>query len=185
MADHDPALAATQRARRKEEMIRVDHAGERGAVAIYAGQRAIFERGRSTHQIAAQTAEMEAGEKVHLQAFDSMIRDGKARPTALMPIWDAAGFALGAATALLGEKAAHACTEAVENVIEEHYAAQLAELGDSDPELSAQLTEFRNDELAHRDFARENGAAEAPAYPLLTGVIKLGCRTAIALSQKF
>jgi 3-demethoxyubiquinol 3-hydroxylase len=179
-----PAHSNAAQARRKEEIIRVDHAGERGAVAIYAGQRAIFGRSGRTAQIAAQTAEMEAGEKIHLQAFDEMIRGGKARPTALMPLWDVAGFALGAATALLGEKAAHACTEAVENVIEEHYAAQLKELGDSDPDLSAKISKFRDDELAHRDFAQAQGAAEAPVYTLLTGIIKFGCRTAIALSQK-
>ncbi len=171
-------------ARRREEMIRVDHAGERGAVAIYAGQRAIFGRAAATSAIAAKTGEMEDGEKAHLETFDAMIRKGDARPTLMTPLWDAAGFALGAATALLGEKAAHACTEAVETVIEDHYNSQLAELGDRDPALSATIRQFRDDEVAHRDYAKAHGASEAPAYPLLSAFIRFGCRAAIAISQK-
>jgi len=171
-------------ARRRAEMIRVDHAGERGAVAIYAGQRAIFGRASATQTIAAKTAEMEDGEKEHLKSFEAMIRLGEARPTLMTPLWDAAGFALGAATALLGEKAAHACTEAVETVIEDHYNSQLTELGDRDPALSDKIRRFRDEEIAHRDYAQANGAAAAPAYSLLTAFIKFGCRTAIALSQK-
>ena len=174
----------TDFARRRAEMIRVDHAGERGAVAIYAGQRAIFGRAAATQTIAAKTSEMEDGEKEHLKAFETMIREGEARPTLMTPLWDAAGFALGAATALLGEKAAHACTEAVETVIEDHYNAQLAELGDQDPKLSETIRQFRDEEVTHRTYAQAHGAAEAPAYPLLTAVIKLGCRAAIAISQK-
>ena len=171
-------------ARRRAEMIRVDHAGERGAVAIYAGQRAIFGRAAATQTIAAKTGEMEDGEKEHLKTFEAMIRQGEARPTLMTPLWDAAGFALGAATALLGEKAAHACTEAVETVIEDHYNAQLTELGDRDPQLSDTIRQFRDEEVAHRDYAQAHGAADAPAYPLLTAFIKLGCRAAIAISQK-
>ena len=171
-------------ARRREEMIRVDHAGERGAVAIYAGQRAIFGRASATGAIARKTAEMEDGEKLHLEKFEAMIRAGEARPTLMTPLWDAAGFALGAATALLGEKAAHACTEAVETVIEAHYNAQLAELGDRDPALSASIRQFRDEEVEHRDYAQANGASEAPAYPVLSAFIRFGCRAAIAISQK-
>ena len=106
------------------------------------------------------------------------------RPTAFAPLWRLAGFALGASTALMGEKAAHACTEAVESVIEQHYAGQIAELETRNPDLAAELVKFRNDELAHRDEAVAHGAREAPAYPLLSAVIRAGCRTAIKISEK-
>jgi ubiquinone biosynthesis monooxygenase Coq7 len=102
----------------------------------------------------------------------------------LAPLWRAAGFGLGAATALISESAAHACTEAVETVIEAHYAAQVAELADREPTLAAELSRFRDDELAHRDIAIAEGAREAPAYPLLTAVVRAGCRAAIAVAQK-
>ena len=120
--------------RRREEMIRVDHAGEFGAVQIYRGQRAVFGWVPAKAQTSALLAEMEAGEQVHLKTFDDMVRARGVRPTALAPVWRLAGFALGAATALMGEKAAHACTAAVEEVIEQHYADQADELGDDDPE---------------------------------------------------
>jgi ubiquinone biosynthesis monooxygenase Coq7 len=126
-------------AARLAEILRVDHAGELGAVHIYRGQR---------------------------------------------PLWRLAGFTLGAGTALLGEKAAHACTEAVETVIGDHYARQVAELADRDPELAAELSGFRDEELAHRDLAVEEGAREAPGYPLLAAAIRLGCRAAIRISEK-
>ncbi|HEY9217352.1 MAG TPA: demethoxyubiquinone hydroxylase family protein, partial [Phenylobacterium sp.] len=100
------------------------------------------------------------------------------------PLWRLAGFAVGAGTALLGEKAAHACTEAVETVIEEHYAGQIAELEGRDPDLAAELAKFRDEELAHRDLAVDEGAREAPGYGLLSAVIRTGCRTAIKLSEK-
>jgi ubiquinone biosynthesis monooxygenase Coq7 len=102
----------------------------------------------------------------------------------MSPVWRAAAFALGAGTALLGEKAAHACTEAVESVIEEHYAGQIAELEARDPALAAELNQFRDDELHHKDIAIEEGAREAPGYPLLSAVIKAGCRAAIKISEK-
>ena len=106
------------------------------------------------------------------------------RPTALAPVWRAAAFALGAGTALMGDKAAHACTEAVENVIEQHYAHQIAELSVRDPALAAELSSFRDEELAHRDQAVEEGARQAPAYALLSAVIGAGCRAAIKSSEK-
>jgi ubiquinone biosynthesis monooxygenase Coq7 len=106
------------------------------------------------------------------------------RPTALQPVWNVAGFALGAATALLSEKAAMACTDAVETEIDRHYSQQLAELGDSDPELAADIAEFQAEELQHRDTARAHGAAEAIGYPLLTAAIRAGCRLAIGLSKR-
>jgi 3-demethoxyubiquinol 3-hydroxylase len=106
------------------------------------------------------------------------------RPTAMAPLWRLAGFALGAGTALMGDAAAHACTEAVENVIEQHYAGQIEELATRDPELAAELSKFRDEELAHRDTAVQEGARDAPAYALLSAVMGAGCRAAIKISEK-
>lgn len=169
---------------RREEMLRVDHAGEFGAVNIYRGQLAVFERQHGKERIVGQLKEMAGQEQEHLDAFDHMLTAGSIRPTAMSPVWNAAGFALGVGTALLGEKAAHACTEAVETVIEGHYADQIAELAQRDPDLAAELTKFRDEELAHRDQAVEEGAREAPGYRLLSAVIGAGCRAAIKISEK-
>ena len=170
---------------RLSEILRVDHAGELGAVWIYRGQRAVFAAGAGHEGVAAQLAEMEAHEAVHLEAFDKFLIDRHVRPTLLAPMWRIAGFALGAATALMGEKAAHACTEAVETVIERHYAGQIEELEGREPALAGDLARFRDDELAHRDKAVEEGARQAPGYPLLAGLIRAGCRAAIAAAEKF
>jgi 3-demethoxyubiquinol 3-hydroxylase len=169
---------------RLAEILRVDHAGEVAAVAIYRGQRAVLNKARGKDRIAYQLQEMEGHEADHLRAFDRILIDRRVRPTLLAPLWRAAGFALGAGTALISESAAHACTEAVETVIEQHYAAQIAELGDREPAITGDLTRFRDDELAHRDLAVEEGAREAPAYPLLAAVIRAGCRVAIKVSEK-
>ena len=173
------ALAA-----RLAEILRVDHAGELGAVSIYRGQRAVLGQAPGRERIAAQLEEMEGHEAVHLARFDALLNERKVRPTALTPIWRLAGFALGAGTALLGEKAAHACTEAVETVIEDHYAGQVAELAEIEPELAAQLEQFRQEELAHRDLAVEEGAHEALGYPVLSAIVRAGCRAAIKISEK-
>ncbi|MBW0144289.1 demethoxyubiquinone hydroxylase family protein [Sphingomicrobium sp. B8] len=162
-------------------MIRVDHAGEFGATRIYAGQLAVL--GKSS-PAAHEIARMAAQEDRHLARFDRYIAERGVRPTALQPIWNVAGFALGAATALISEKAAMACTDAVETEIDKHYREQLEALGDHDPELAADITQFRAEELEHLDKAREHGAEEAPAYPLLTGMIRAGCRVAIELSKR-
>jgi ubiquinone biosynthesis monooxygenase Coq7 len=169
---------------RLAEILRVDHAGELGAVHIYRGQRAVFEAGRGREATSAALAEMEAHEQAHLDAFDTLLNKRRVRPTLLAPLWRAAGFALGAGTALMGEKAAHACTEAVETVIEEHYAGQIAELSRREPDLAAELSRFRDDELAHRDRAVAEGARETPAHGLLSAVIRAGCRLAIRVSEK-
>ncbi|PHR92565.1 MAG: demethoxyubiquinone hydroxylase family protein [Robiginitomaculum sp.] len=166
------------------EMLRVDHAGEYAAVAIYSAQAKVFSRSPKTRKIAAQLKDMCAEEQEHLDAFDILLREHNARPTALIPIWKLASTALGVTTALMGEKAAHACTEAVESVIEQHYAAQIEETKETDKELCARFTQFREDELRHRDFAVQEGAKDAPAYPVLSAFIKAGCRTAIRLSEK-
>jgi ubiquinone biosynthesis monooxygenase Coq7 len=170
--------------RRLSEILRVDHAGELGAVCIYQGQRAVFEQAAGHQQVSEAMAEMEAHEQVHLKRFDRLLTDNRVRPTLMAPLWRAAGFALGVGTALLGEKAAHACTEAVEDVIEAHYADQIEEVRERDPGLAAELTQFRDDELAHRDRAIEAGAHEAPGYTLLAGMIRLGCKAAIKISEK-
>lgn len=173
------ALAA-----RLAEILRVDQAGEMAAVAIYRGQRAVLGQASGHQRVAAQLAEMEAHEAEHLARFDALLTERRVRPTAMTPVWRLAAFALGAGTALLGDKAAHACTEAVETVIEAHYAGQVAELTELEPGLAAELAKFRDEELAHRDLAREEGAAQAPGYGLLSAVIRAGCRTAIKISEK-
>ncbi len=179
-----PRPGAHARRTRMAEILRVDHAGELGAVHIYRGQRAVLEAARGRERAAAQLADMEGHEAEHLSRFDALLNEHRVRPTLLAPVWRAAGFALGAGTALLGEKAAHACTEAVETVIEGHYAGQIAELEARDPELAAELTKFRDDELAHRDIALAEGAQDAPGYGLLSAVIRAGCRAAIKISEK-
>jgi ubiquinone biosynthesis monooxygenase Coq7 len=167
-----------------DEMIRVDHAGEYGAVQIYRGQLAVFEAMQGKERIASLLREMEKGEQEHLDTFDRLIADRDVRPTAMAPVWRLLGFGLGAATALMGEKAAHACTAAVEEVIEEHYAQQAKMLEKLDPELGAVVARYREDELNHRDTAILEGAKNAPAYGLLSEAIKFGCRTAIAVSKR-
>ena len=129
-------------------------------------------------------ARMARQEQRHLDRFDALMAERRVRPTALQPMWNVAGFALGAATALMSEEAAMACTDAVETEIDRHYGAQLDELGDSDPELAADIAEFRAEELEHRDTARDAGADEALGYPLLTAAIRAGCRLAIGLSKR-
>ena len=163
-----------------DAMIRVDHAGEYGAVRIYEGQLAVLKNRASADTI----RHMAAQEQRHLQSFDRLVNERKVRPTALEPVWRVAGFALGAATALMGEKAAFACTAAVEEAIDEHYAAQIEALGESDPEFKTMVEDFRADEAAHRQTALDNGAERAPGYRLLSQAIKAGCRAAIKLSEK-
>lgn len=167
-------------------MLRVDHAGEYGAVAIYRGQVAVLKRARRTRGTARELAAMERQEQDHLDAFDALLVERGVRPTALAPLWSAAGFALGAATALLGPRAAHACTEAVETVIEDHYGAQVEELAraDAEPVLREKFAAFRADEIAHKDAAIASGAREAAGYPLLSALIRAGCRAAIRISEK-
>jgi ubiquinone biosynthesis monooxygenase Coq7 len=166
-------------------MIRVDHAGEFGALRIYAGQLAVLGRDPKNSVSSDAIRKMEAQERRHFEVFDQMVKDRAVRPTALEPVWHVAGYALGAATALMGEKAAMACTVAVEDVIDEHYAKQMRRLDKrNDPELAETVHSFRRDEMAHRDEALAHGAESAPAYPWLTAAIRLGCRVAIRLSER-
>jgi ubiquinone biosynthesis monooxygenase Coq7 len=163
-----------------ERMIRVDHAGEYAAARIYAGQIAVLRRSAS----APALREMAAQEQEHLDAFAALVTQRRVRPTAMLPLWHLASFALGAATAALGERAAMACTVAVEETIDEHYAGQIAALDDNEADLRARIVKFREDELQHRDIALANGARQAPGYRLMTAVIKAGCRAAIAISER-
>jgi ubiquinone biosynthesis monooxygenase Coq7 len=165
-------------------MIRVDHAGEYGAVRIYEGQLAVLRRRAGSAHSIETIAHMAAQEQKHLKTFDALINARRVRPTVLEPVWRVAGFALGAATAAMGEKAAYACTAAVEEVIDGHYAGQIAALGDGDPALKATVAEFRAEEEAHRATALAQGAEQAPGYRLLSGAIKAGCRIAIKLSER-
>jgi ubiquinone biosynthesis monooxygenase Coq7 len=161
-------------------MIRVDQAGEYGATRIYAGQLAVIRRGRTAGAI----REMAEQEQRHLAQFDRLLAERRVRPTALSPLWHVAGYALGAATALLGEQAAMACTVAVEEVIDGHYARQAERLSHEDPELAEMIETARADELAHRDTALAHEAREAPAYELISAAIKTGARLAIWLSKR-
>ncbi|MBP7064445.1 demethoxyubiquinone hydroxylase family protein [Ferrovibrio sp.] len=169
-----------------DRILRVDHAGEYGAKRIYEGQLAVLKHAPSAPTI----RHMAEQERQHLAAFDRLLPQRRARPTLLGPLWHAAGFALGAATALLGEKAAMACTEAVEEVIDAHYTRQLETLeglaaeGKAEPELVALIEQFRAEEIEHRDIARAEGATEAPAYPALSQGVKAATRAAIWLSER-
>jgi ubiquinone biosynthesis monooxygenase Coq7 len=165
----------------RASMLRVDQAGEYGATRIYAGQLAVLRRNCPEAKLVARMA---AQEQRHLARFDALMAERRVRPTVLQPLWNVAGFALGAATALMSEQAALACTDAVETEIDKHYAQQLREIGDDDPELAGDIEEFQAEELEHRDTARAAGAQDAIGYPLLTGAIRAGCRVAIALSKR-
>nr|WP_298931712.1 demethoxyubiquinone hydroxylase family protein [uncultured Erythrobacter sp.] len=164
-------------------MIRVDQAGEFGATRIYEGQLAVM-GDRGPHS--AEIRHMAEQEEVHRAKFDALMAERGVRPTALHPFWSAAGYALGAGTALLGPKAAMACTAAVETEIDKHYSEQLDRLAEtgSEPELAEMIETFREEELEHRDAALANGAEQAPAYPLLSGAIRLGCKIAIKVSER-
>lgn len=165
----------------RDAMVRVDQAGEYGATRIYAGQLAVM----GDRTPAARTINgMANQEERHRAFFDAMIARRGVRPTALQPFWNVAGFALGAVTAAMGPAAAMACTAAVETEIDRHYKRQLEELGDGDPELSAAVSQFRDEELEHLDTALASGAETAPGYPVLSGLIRMGCRAAIALSKR-
>ncbi|MBB4265083.1 demethoxyubiquinone hydroxylase family protein [Roseospira visakhapatnamensis] len=178
-----PARLPGDRPRRQEvaRMIRVDHAGEYGAVRIYEGQIAVL--GNQTAN-AGVLRHMRDQEREHLATFERLVRERRVRPTAMTPVWHVMGFALGAGTALLGEKAAMACTVAVEEAIDGHYQAQADRLGDDDADLRDTVLRFREEELEHRDIGLRNGAEQAPAYPVLSSAIKGGTRFAIWVSER-
>jgi ubiquinone biosynthesis monooxygenase Coq7 len=161
--------------------LRVDHAGEYGAKRIYEGQIAVMGGGRH----GATLRHMAEQERAHLTYFEQQLGARHVRPSILQPFWHVAGFALGAGTALMGERAAMACTVAVEEVIEEHYQAQLDRLGADEDALASHIRTFQAEEVEHRDIGLANGAEHAPAYPLLSTAIKMGTRAAIWLAERF
>lgn len=161
-------------------MLRVNLAGEYGAKRIYEGQLAVLKNS----SVAPVLEHMKDQEAEHLKAFEKLVVHNHVRPTILQPLWHVAGYALGASTALFGEKVAMACTVAVEEVIDQHYENQLDKLGGNNPELSELITKFQQEELEHRDIAIEQGAYEAPAYPVLSEAIKTASRLAIWLSER-
>jgi len=163
-----------------ERAIRVDHAGEYGARRIYEGQLAVL----GASKIGPTIRHMHEQELRHLKHFDDLMVARGTRPTALQPLWHVAGFALGAATALMGARAAMACTVAVEEVIDEHYARQTEQLGEEEAELKAAIEEFRQEELEHRDTGLAHGAEQTPGYEILSATIKSGSRLAIWLSER-
>ena len=164
-----------------EAMIRVDQAGEYGATRIYAGQLAIL---GDRHPAARAINHMAHQEAEHRAFFDAMMARRGVRPTLLQPIWNVAGFALGAVTAAIGPEAAMACTAAVETEIDKHYQEQLDQLGDSDPELSTAILKFQAEELEHKEHAISAGAESAFGYPVLSAFIRLGCKVAIAAAKR-
>jgi ubiquinone biosynthesis monooxygenase Coq7 len=168
-----PARGDTARA------IRVDHAGEYGAARIYAGQLAVLGEGTKGDLL----RHMQAQEQHHLDTFNALIADRRVRPTVMLPFWHLAGFALGAVTAALGEKAAMACTVAVEETIDAHYRSQTETLT-GEPALCETIEAFRAEEVEHRDIGLEHGAEQAPGYRLLSRLIKAGCKAAIAVSER-
>ncbi len=164
-----------------EEIIRVDHAGEYGATRIYDGQIAIF--GKDS-KIGKTIQHMADQEQEHIEKFNELILEHRVRPTAFLPLWNVAGFGLGAVTAMMGEKAAMACTVAVEKVIGEHYREQQDLLEDDHKDLRTTIKKFEKDELEHHDIGIDHDAENAPGYNIMKTVIEFGCKTAIAISKK-
>ncbi|WP_243457052.1 demethoxyubiquinone hydroxylase family protein [Parasphingorhabdus cellanae] len=163
-------------------MIRVNQAGEYGAAQIYKGQLAVMGDDAPDSSAIHHMAEQE---QRHLDTFDRMIVERNVRPTVLQPFWKAAGYALGAGTAIMGPRAAMACTAAVETEIDLHYKEQLEQLeSENDPELLSKIAEFREEELEHKQTAIESGAEDTPGYPVLSAAIRLGCKVAIGLSKR-
>jgi len=166
---------------RVERMLRVDHAGEYGAVRIYTGQKAVLGKDKKNGALLNHMLEQE---EVHLQTFEKLIAERGTRPTSLLPLWHLAGWALGAGTALMGDKAAMACTVAVEEVIDEHYADQVKALENEEPQLAETFEKFRQEEIEHRDIGLEQGAEQTVGYKPLTAFIKNGSKLAIWLSER-
>lgn len=163
-----------------DRYLRVDHAGERAAQQIYKGQLAVLKN----HAMGAEIQHMMDQEVEHLETFDSLLNERRVRPSLLDPLWGAVGFTLGVATAMMGPKAAMACTIAVEEVIGEHYQNQADNLGKDEATLLKIVEKFRDDELEHRDIAIDHDGEDARHYDLLRMVIQRGCRTAIKIAEK-
>ena len=167
-----------------EEIIRVDHAGERGAIKIYEGQLLALKTIKQDNNLKDKIEEMKEQEKEHLEYFEKEIQKRKIKPTYLLPLWDVMGVALGFGTALLGKKAAMLCTASVEEVIEDHYQDQLKKLGNDEMELKAKIEKFKGDEVDHKNMAYEAGATNKGMYSIMDQVIRVGSRIAISISEK-
>ena len=167
-----------------EEIIRVDHAGERGAIKIYEGQLLALKTFKQNDHLKKKIEEMKEHEKEHYEYFDNEIKKRNIQPTKLLPLWDLMGVTLGFGTAMLGEKATMLCTASVEEVIDGHYKNQTYKLEDDEKELKEKIKKFRDDELHHRDIAYDNGATKKGVFGLLNKVIKTSSRIAIAISEK-
>jgi len=167
-----------------EEIIRVDHAGERGAIKIYEGQLLALKTVKQDNDLKDKIEEMKEQEKEHLEYFEKEIQKRKIKPTYLLPVWDLMGVALGFGTALLGKKAAMLCTASVEEVIEDHYQNQLKKIGDDEKDLKEKIEKFKKDEINHKNIAYEYGATTKGFYSIMDKVIKTGSRIAIIISEK-
>ena len=168
-----------------EEIIRVDHAGERGAIKIYEGQLLALKTVKEDKILKNKIEAMKEHEKEHLKYFENEIRKRKIKPTYLLPLWDLMGVALGFGTALMGKKAAMLCTASVEEVIEDHYENQLKKIGNDEMELKAKIEKFKGDELEHKNIAYEAGATNKGFYNVMDKIIKTGSKVAITISEKF
>ena len=168
-----------------EEIIRVDHAGERGAIKIYEGQLLALKTIKQDQDLKNKIEEMQEHEKVHLEYFEKEIQKRKIKPTYFLPLWDIMGVTLGFGTALLGKKAAMLCTASVEEVIDKHYQNQIDQIGDDEIELKKKIIKFRDDELHHKDIAFQEGASKEGAYRILDEIIKTGSKIAIKISEKY
>ena len=167
-----------------EEIIRVDHAGERGAIKIYEGQLLALKTIKQDNNLKDKIEEMKEQEKEHLEYFEKEIQKRKIKPTYLLPLWDVMGVALGFGTAMLGKKAAMLCTASVEEVIEDHYQNQLKKLGNDEMDLKAKIEKFKEEEVNHKNIAYEAGATNKGLYSIMDKVIKTGSRIAITISEK-
>jgi len=167
-----------------EEIIRVDHAGERGAIKIYEGQLLALKTIVQDNELKDKIEEMKEHEKEHLEYFEKEIQKRSIKPTHLLPLWDLMGITLGFGTAILGKKAAMLCTASVEEVIEDHYQNQIKKIGNDEMELKAKIEKFKGDEINHKNIAYEAGATNKGLYSIMDKVIKTGSRIAIAISEK-
>ena len=167
-----------------EEIIRVDHAGERGAIKIYEGQLLALKTIKQDEVLKNKIEEMKEQEKEHLDYFEKEIQKRKIKPTYLLPLWDLMGVTLGFGTALLGKKSAMLCTASVEEVIEDHYKDQLKKLGNDEKDLKAKIEKFKGDEAHHKNTAYESGATNKGIYSIMDKVIRAGSKIAITISEK-
>ena len=167
-----------------EEIIRVDHAGERGAIKIYEGQLLALNTIKEDKNLKRIIEEMKEHEKEHLEYFEKEIHKRNMKPTYMLPLWDLMGISLGFGTAMLGKKAAMLCTASVEEVIERHYENQLSKIGDDEKDLKTKIEKFKGDEVNHKNIAYESGATKNGLYSIMDKIIKTGSKIAISISEK-